>query len=119
MEILKKCPLCGGEVKLIEVEEELHDGSCYKRLEIECEKCQLKLYGNDKIAKFRITEKEKEDFINLWNTRYNHREAVGCKGCINIAFRYPYASMFPCNSCVRANAKDFYVPNIKEGENNE
>ena len=32
----------------------------------------------------------------------------GCKGCINIGFRYPYASMYPCNNCIRADMKDYY-----------
>ena len=31
-----------------------------------------------------------------------------CEGCCNIAFRYPYASMYPCINCVRANQKDYY-----------
>ena len=35
-------------------------------------------------------------------------EIGSCDGCNNIAFRYPYASMFPCCSCVRANRKDYY-----------
>ena len=31
-----------------------------------------------------------------------------CEGCCNIGFRYPYASMYPCNNCVRADRKDYY-----------
>ena len=31
-----------------------------------------------------------------------------CEGYCNIAFRYPYASMYPCINCVRANQKDYY-----------
>ena len=31
-----------------------------------------------------------------------------CEGCCNIAFRYPYASMYPCTNCVRAHQKDYY-----------
>ena len=37
-----------------------------------------------------------------------------CDGCCNIAFRYPYASMYPCISCVRANQRDYYNVEIKE-----
>ena len=32
----------------------------------------------------------------------------GCKGCTNIGLRYPLASMYPCNNCVRADMKDYY-----------
>lgn len=31
-----------------------------------------------------------------------------CEGCKNIALRYPYPSMFPCNCCSRVNRKDYY-----------
>lgn len=37
-----------------------------------------------------------------------------CDGCCNIGFRYPYASMYPCISCVRAHQKDYYNVEIKE-----
>ena len=37
-----------------------------------------------------------------------------CEGCCNIAFRYPYASMYPCNNCIRANQKDYYNYPIEE-----
>ena len=37
-----------------------------------------------------------------------------CEGCCNIAFRYPYASMYPCNNCVRAHQKDYYNYPINE-----
>ena len=40
--------------------------------------------------------------------------AGSCEGCQHIAFRYPYASMYPCNNCVRANQKDYYNYPIKE-----
>ena len=33
-----------------------------------------------------------------------------CKGCKHIGLRYPYASMYPCNTCIRANMKDYYEP---------
>jgi hypothetical protein len=32
----------------------------------------------------------------------------GCEGCKNVAFRYPYASMYPCVSCLRAHRTDRY-----------
>ena len=38
-----------------------------------------------------------------------------CKGCKHIALRYPYASMYPCNNCIRAEMKDYYEP---QGESN-
>lgn len=31
-----------------------------------------------------------------------------CDGCKHIGLRYPFASMYPCNNCVRANQKDYY-----------
>ena len=37
-----------------------------------------------------------------------------CEGCKHIGFRYPYASMYPCNSCRRANSRDYYNVDIKE-----
>ena len=41
----------------------------------------------------------------------NYTEVGTCEGCKNIAFRYPYVSMYPCASCVRANKKDYYKEN--------
>lgn len=32
----------------------------------------------------------------------------GCAGCRHIGLRIPYASMWPCNSCRRANPNDYY-----------
>ena len=43
----------------------------------------------------------------------------GCKGCINIGFRYPYASMYPCNNCIRADMKDYYEAKELVGEDND
>lgn len=40
----------------------------------------------------------------------NVEESDSCKGCKHIAFRYPYASMYPCNNCIRADMKDYYEP---------
>ena len=47
---------------------------------------------------------------------YKHVEEVPktCEGCCNIAFRYPYASMYPCISCVRANQKDYYNVHVED-----
>jgi hypothetical protein len=39
-----------------------------------------------------------------------------CEGCVNIGFRYPFPSMYPCNNCVRANMKDYYDNGVKEDE---
>ncbi len=39
---------------------------------------------------------------------------TSCEGCENIAFRYPYASMHPCESCRRANPRDFYKTSEQE-----
>lgn len=39
---------------------------------------------------------------------------MSCEGCCNIGFRYPFASMYPCSSCIRANQKDYYNYPIKE-----
>ena len=33
---------------------------------------------------------------------------TSCEGCENIGLRYPYASMYPCTNCRRANSRDFY-----------
>lgn len=32
----------------------------------------------------------------------------GCAGCKHIAYRLPYASMFPCADCRRAHPNDYY-----------
>jgi hypothetical protein len=42
------------------------------------------------------------------------KKPLKCDGCCNIAFRYPYASMYPCISCVRAHQCDYYNVEIKE-----
>ena len=33
-----------------------------------------------------------------------------CRGCKNIGYRLPYASMFPCASCSRAHPDDYFEP---------
>lgn len=43
-------------------------------------------------------------------SEYILEENNPCKGCKHIAFRYPYASMYPCNNCIRADMKDYYEP---------
>lgn len=54
-----------------------------------------------------------------------------CSGCVHIGLRFPYASMYPCASCCRANPNDYYTTkedlekaeklknSMKEGKNNE
>lgn len=39
-----------------------------------------------------------------------------CEGCKYIGFRYPHASMYPCNNCIRANSKDYYEKGEGESE---
>lgn len=39
-----------------------------------------------------------------------------CRGCKHIAFRIPYASMFPCGSCSRAYPTDYFEPIEKHDE---
>lgn len=41
-------------------------------------------------------------------------EKKSCDGCKHIGFRYPYASMYPCICCTRANSKDYYNVDIGE-----
>lgn len=37
-----------------------------------------------------------------------------CEGCKHIGYRYPYASMYPCNNCRRANPRDYYNVELQE-----
>lgn len=61
---------------------------------------------------------EKTEQLQAENERL--REYLkGCKGCKHIGFRYPFASMYPCNTCIRANIKDYYELKETAGEDNE
>lgn len=40
----------------------------------------------------------------------------GCAGCANIGLRYPYASMYPCNNCIRSGKKDYFELKEKVGD---
>ena len=65
------------------------------------------------------------EYINNWNyptegrqmvcrqyygqiIKMPEKESNSCEGCKHIGFRYPYASMYPCNNCRRANPRDYY-----------
>ena len=56
-------------------------------------------------------DKIKDEYFSSIFDKYP-METKGCDGCCNIAFRYPYASMYPCTHCVRANSKDYYNVHI-------
>lgn len=56
-------------------------------------------------------------YLGSKQRRANHKKpnkTLKCDDCCNIAFRYPYASMYPCISCIRAHQKDYYNVKIKE-----
>lgn len=114
--MINPCPWCGNTKVRVESK---HNGDVYWRgthsASVRCSKCHARgptasckverhMYGADELTKQKA--------IDLWNNLSNY---VGsCEGCKHIGFRYPYASMYPCNNCVRANSKDYYNADIEE-----
>lgn len=68
-------------------------------------------------ARYRADEVTIQKAIELWNaigsinlnTGFN-----GCDTCKHVAFRYPYASMYPCVNCIHGGNKDYYNVELKE-----
>ena len=120
MEIeIKPCPFCGNTK--LKVESKHHGHHYYEgthSASVRCSKCHARgPTASCKVDKeghrySRADEDTKQKAIELWNSV--PRATTSCEGCKHIGFRYPFASMYPCNNCVRANSKDYYNIDIKE-----
>jgi hypothetical protein len=126
MEIkLKPCPFCGNtKLKIASKHHGHHYYEGTHSASVRCSKCHARgptasckvdtenrryACGADDATKLKAAE--------LWNALSRDTVATnfgGCEGCKHIGFRYPYASMYPCNNCIRANSKDYY--NVDLGE---
>lgn len=79
-------------------------------------------YGSEKYEEYEKFDNELK--YNLYTAFaelleiYDEREKL-CKGCAHIGLRFPTASMYPCNSCCRANSKDYYEPINKDKKTEE
>jgi hypothetical protein len=112
---LKPCPFCRNTKLKIESK---HHGTHYytgtHSASVRCSKCHARgPTASCKVekGKYHTDEETIQRAADLWNALSREPAIGSCEGCANIAFRYPYASMYPCNNCTRANRKDYY--NIK------
>lgn len=120
---INPCPFCGNTKLKVESK---HHGTHYytgtHSASVRCSKCHARgPTASCKVEKgrFGADEYTKEKAIDLWNNLQTPKasdtfEIGNCKGCKHIGFRYPYASMYPCNACVRAHRKDYYNVDLKE-----
>lgn len=118
---INPCPFCGNTK--LKVESKHHGHHYYEgthSASVRCSKCHARgPTASCKVekGKYHTDEETNRKAIELWNAVSNPNpasESRSCEGCQHIAFRYPYASMYPCNNCVRANQKDYYNYPIKE-----
>lgn len=115
---LKPCPFCGNTKLKIESK---HHGTHYytgtHSASVRCNKCHARgPTASCKVekGKYHTDEATNLKAAELWNAIVRDTTIKTCEGCKHIAFRYPYASMYPCNNCVRANSKDYYNVDLKE-----
>ena len=118
---INPCPFCGNTK--LKVESKHHGHHYYEgthSASVRCSKCHARgPTASCKVekGKYHTDEETNKKAIELWNAVSKPTttpESLSCEGCQHIAFRYPYASMYPCNNCVRANQKDYYNYPIKE-----
>lgn len=118
---INPCPFCGNTK--LKVESKHHGHHYYEgthSASVRCSKCHARgPTASCKVekGKYHTDEETNRKAIELWNSiskPTTTSESDSCEGCKHIAFRYPYASMYPCNNCVRANQKDYYNYPIKE-----
>jgi Lar family restriction alleviation protein len=113
---LKPCPFCGNTKLKIESK---HHGMHYytgtHSASVRCSKCHArgptascKVEKENGARHFSADEITIQKAAELWNSIPREAISNDCKGCKHIGFRYPYASMYPCISCRRANPKDYY-----------
>lgn len=115
---LKPCPFCGNTKLKIESK---HHGHHYYEgthsASVRCSKCHARgPTASCKVekGKYHTDEATNQKAAELWNKIPRSPVVSGCEGCKHIGFRYPFASMYPCNNCIRANSKDYY--NVDLGE---
>lgn len=117
---LKPCPFCGNtKVKV----ESKHNGTHYycgtHSASVRCSKCHARgPTASSKVekGKYQADDQALQKAIELWNSLSRApvvADIGGCEGCKHIGLRYPHASMYPCNNCIRANRKDYYNAEIK------
>ena len=120
---INPCPFCGNTKLKVESK---HHGTHYytgtHSASVRCSKCHARgPTASCKVEKgrFGVDEYTKEKAIALWNNLQIQKasdnfEIGNCEGCKHIGLRYPCASMYPCNACVRAHRKDYYNVDLKE-----
>ena len=114
---LKPCPFCGNIKLKIESK---HNGKWSNigthSASVRCSKCHARgPTASCKVEKGKYHTDEETNIraAELWNKIPREPVSNDCKGCKHIAFRYPDASMYPCNSCRRANSKDYYNVDVE------
>ena len=117
---IKPCPFCGNTK--LKVESKHHGHHYYEgthSASVRCSKCHArgptascKVDREGRRYSCGADEATKQKAIELWNNV--PRANTSCEGCKHIGFRYPFASMYPCNTCIRANTKDYYNVDLKE-----
>lgn len=115
---LKPCPFCGNTKLKIESK---HHGTHYytgtHSASVRCSKCHARgPTASCKVEKHKYSADEvtQQKAAELWNKIPRGETTSSCDGCKHIGFRYPYASMYPCNNCRRANPKDYYNVDLQE-----
>lgn len=115
---LKPCPFCGNTKLKIESK---HNGKWSTvgthAASVRCSKCHARgPTASCKVEKYKYSADEvtRQKAAELWNAVPREVLSSDCVGCKHIGFRYPYASMYPCNNCRRANSKDYYNVDLKE-----
>ena len=115
---IKHCPFCGNTK--LKVESKHHGHHYYEgthSASVRCSKCHARgPTASCKVerGKYHTDEETNRRAIELWNAIPREPISTSCEGCKHIGFRYPLASMYPCNSCRRANPKDYYNVDIPE-----
>lgn len=115
---LKPCPFCGNTKLKIESK---HHGTHYytgtHSASVRCSKCHARgPTASCKVEKYKYSADNitKQKAAELWNAIPREALSIDCTGCKHITFRDPFASMYPCNSCRRANTKDYYNVDLQE-----
>ena len=113
---LKPCPFCGNtKLKIVSKHHGHHYYEGTHSASVRCSKCHARgptVSCKVEKGKYHIDNETAIKAIELWNTLDRGVKDSKCDGCKHIGFRYPYASMYPCNACVRANQTDYYNVSI-------
>lgn len=110
MSIINPCPFCGS-LKL-KVENQFKGNKGSVSAFVKCGKCSASgpvVSNRVKMGDSSFEEKTIQEAIEKWNNLTQN-----CKGCKHIGIRLPFASMYPCNCCRRANSEDYYTTEIRK-----